>query len=124
MKSQTALLPLIDLVFLALGAVLACMTQMDIVRALPVEVSRVGKGSAIVENTELSILAVGEDGMSLDGVPVTAEELLSDTPTGKIVLRADRNLPTEKTVAILAILAEAGANVSIEVDETDIENAG
>lgn len=124
MKSQTALLPLIDLVFLALGAVLACMTQMDIVRALPVEVSRVGKGSAIVENTELSILAVGEDGMSLDGVPVTVEGLLSETPTGKIVLRADRNLPTEKTVAILAILAEAGANVSIEVDETDIQNAG
>jgi len=121
MKSQSAILPLVDLVFLALGGVLACMTQMEVIRALPVEVSQVGKGSAMPQHDTFKILTLTSDGMTLGGEPIMEEDLISKTANEKIILRAQRQLPTQYTVSIIAKLAEAGADVSIEIEEINDE---
>lgn len=117
MRSQTAILPLVDLVLLALGGVLACMTQMEVVRTLPVEVARVGKGAAIVEQGKFKILTLTPEGMTLDGTPITKDELSFKVANEKIILRTYKDMPTQDTVNTIARLAAAGAEVSIEVNE-------
>jgi len=122
MKSQAAILPLVDLVFLALGAMLACMTQMELIQTLPVEVTRIGKGSAVPQHGKFAVLTLTERGMTLDGKPITEHELASKVANKKIVLRAYKGLPTQDTISVIAKLAEAGAEVSIEVEEKSLSN--
>lgn len=125
MKSQTAMLPLVDLVFLALGGVLACMTQMEIVKALPVEVAEVGKGSSsIVQRDKFKILSLDAEGLSLDGEPISEDQLAAKVTGNKIILRAHKTLPTQKTINVIAKLIEAGAEVSIEVNEIETTTGG
>jgi len=119
MKSQTAILPFIDLVFLALGGVLACMTKMEMVTALPISVTRIGKGSAIVQHEKFAVLTVAADGMSLDGKSITKDQLPSQVANKKIILRVDKALPTQRTVQVIGELAKAGVEMSIEVKEID-----
>jgi len=120
MKSQTAILPLVDLVFLALGAMLACMTQMELISTLPVEVTRIGKGSAVPQHGKIEVLTLTAQGMTLNGKPITENELASKVANKRIVLRAYRGLPTEVTIKVIAKLAESGAEVTIEVKEIDL----
>jgi len=98
------------------------MTQMDVVRALPVEVSRVGRGQAVIRHDKFKILTVTADGMALDGSPIDREQLANEAAGIKIVLRISRDIPTQETVGILAVLADAGAEVSIEVEQTEESN--
>ena len=124
MKSKAAILPLVDLVFLALGAMLACMTQMEVIHALPIEVTRIGKGSSVMPDSDkFEVLTLSGHGMTLDGKPVTESELVSKTANKKIILRAYKGLPTQDTVRVIGKLAEAGAEVSIEVKETSQSDA-
>lgn len=119
MKSKIAILPFVDLVFLALGGVLACMSQMEIVNALPIEVAHVGKGAAVVQNDKFTVLTLTADGMRFDGEPITVDELSARAANKNIVLRADREIPTQNTMYVIALLAKSGAQVSVEVKETD-----
>lgn len=116
MKSKV-ILPLCDLVFLALGGVLMAMTQMEVVHAIPVEITQIGKGAAVVQHEKFRILTVTANGLNLDGKPVTEQQLVSKTANQKVVLRVYKNLPTHRTVNVIAQLAQAGAQVSIEVQE-------
>jgi len=125
MKSQSAMLPLVDLVFLALGGVLACMTQMEIVKALPVEVAEVGKGSSsVVQHEKFKIVSLDACGLSLDGQPISQDDLAAKVAGSKVILRAHREMRTQQTIHVIATLIEAGAEVSIEVDETDATTGG
>ena len=117
MKTDSSLLPLVDLVFLALGGILACMTQMEVIHALPVEVAQIGTGASIVKQGRFSVLALDAEGMTLDGEEIGLDQIPAKVMNMKILLRADRKLPTQQTVEVLAILAKAGADVSIEVKE-------
>ena len=112
-----ALIPMIDLVFLTLGGILAVMTQMEHVTSIPVEITRVGRGAAVVQQGRLSVVAMTRHGLTLDGQPTTRQKLVDEVAGRNIVLRADRELPTERTVGMVALLAKAGANVSLEVKE-------
>ena len=117
-----AILPLIDLVFLTLGAILGTMTQMERVTALPVEVARVGSGAAVVQQGEFSVLNVTADGLTLDGRPAARHEVLDQVRGRRIVLRIQRDLPTEQPLSLLAELVRAGAEVSLEVHERPDNN--
>ncbi len=117
MKSMAAILPLCDLVFLALGGILATMTQMEVVHALPVEITRVGTGAAIVQTDKFKILSVTADQMVIDGISITEPQLTDMAKNQKIILRISKDLPTERTVSLISCLAQAGAQVSIEVEE-------
>lgn len=125
MKSQSAIVPLVDLVFLALGGILACMTQMEIVKALPVEVAEVGKGfSSVVQHEKFKIVSLDAHGLSLDGQPISQDDLAAKVAGSKVILRAHREMRTQETIHVIATLIEAGAEVSIEVDETDATTGG
>lgn len=117
MKLNASILPLVDLVFLALGGLLACMTQMDIVRAIPVEVARVGKGAAISRNEKHEILSLTSTGMTLNGSPIDEGDISSRLANKQVVLRAHRSLPTEETIKVIAMLSQVSSGISLEVKE-------
>jgi len=112
------ILPLIDLVFLTLGSVLGAMTQMERVESIPVEVAKVGTGSAAVRHGKFEIIALNADGLTLNGKPAKLDELTGRLAGKEVVLRADRGLPTQRTLAVLGSLAGAGARVAVEVTQT------
>ena len=121
MKSMAAILPLCDLVFLALGGILATMTQMEVVHALPIEITRVGTGAAIVQHDKFKILSVTADQMVLDGISITEQQLADMAKDKKVILRVSKELRTERTVSVISSLAQAGAQVLIEVEEQTVK---
>jgi len=119
MRSYT-ILPLVDLIFLAFGGALCCMTQMEIIRAIPVEVTQVGRGASVVNHGQFEILTLTRDGMTLDGEPVTRQALMERAGDKQIILRVEESLPTGETVQIIAELVSVDAQVSLEVrDRSD-----
>ncbi len=112
-----AIVPLIDLVFLTLGSVLAMMTQMERVTAMPVSLAEVGKGSAIVQHGEFDVLTISEDGLAFNGDPVGIEQIESRLAGKRIALRADRKLAVERVWRVMARLHKAGCEVAAEVRE-------
>ncbi len=111
-----AVVPLIDLVFLTLGSVLAVMTQMEHVQALDVEVAKVGKGASTVQRGELTIVAITADGLNVNGTDTDLDGALAKVRGKRVILRAPRRLPTQRTLEVLAELARHAAKVSVEVD--------
>ena len=59
-------IPLIDLAFLSLGAVVAILSQSHLVRSLPVEVTRVGRGIAVISREEVTVITITTDGLYAD----------------------------------------------------------
>jgi biopolymer transport protein ExbD len=116
------LVPLIDLVFLTLGSVLAAMTQMERVEAIPVQVATVGQGASAVRRDEPVILAVTAGGLTLGQKPLAAADLASAVAGKRVVLRADKSLPTQRTLAVLAQVIRAGADASLEVQTEPATN--
>ena len=112
-----SILPLIDLVFLTLGAILAAMTQMERVTALPVELAEVGPGAAIVRQGEFMVLTVRAESLALDGVALTAQELPALVAGGQVVVRCAGELPSQRLLEVVAEVLGAGADVSLEVEE-------
>ena len=110
-----AMLPLIDCILLTLGTVLAAMTQMQRVQALPVAVAKVGPGAAVVHHGRFVVLALTDDGLHFEGRSVTAAEAAAELAGRRVVLRADATLPTERTLRVVAVLSKAGEKVSVEV---------
>jgi len=117
-----AILPLIDIVFLTLGSVLACMTQMERVTAMPVSVAEVGSGSAVVQQGKFEVLTLTPGGMTLNGKPVVAERFESELAGKRVVLRVDRDLPTGRVWKVMARLHRAGCDISAEVKESPATN--
>ena len=119
MKSQQTILPLVDLVFLALGGILGAMTQMERVTAIPIEVAHVGQGAAIVKHDNMLPSDAKEkvDELTFDGVAMNKGEIVSKSTGKTIIFRADKDLPTEKMMTVLADLVRVGANVSLEIKE-------
>jgi biopolymer transport protein ExbD len=110
------MVPLLDVLFLALGAILAQMTEMERVTVLPVELEdRVGTAS-VLRTGEFTVLTLDDEGLSLDGERVAETDVLTRLDGRDVVARIDRRLPTGDTLRLLALLREAGAHVELEVD--------
>ena len=113
-----AILPMIDLGFLTLGAILCVMTQMVRVTALDIEITRVGKGAAVVQTGEFMILTLSEDNLlTLNGEPVIQKTLLNLVRGHQIVFRVHKDVPAHRLFALLNDLTLAGATVKLEVEE-------
>ena len=110
------MVPLIDLVFLTLGSVLAAMTTMERVEAIPVQVATVGQGASVSRPDEPLILAVTAEGLTLGRQPLAASDLPAAVAGKRVVLRAEKSLATQKTLAVLADIIDAGADASLEVE--------
>ncbi len=108
---------LIDLAFLSLAAVIAILSQTQIVRALPVEVTEIGRGIAVVTRDDVTVVTITLDGLFVDGKPVMLAELsgVVDGPTA--ILRVDRAVPTERLLGVMGELAGEDVELRIEVHE-------
>lgn len=108
---------LIDLAFLSLAAVIAILSQTQLVRALPVEVTEIGQGIAVVTRDKVTVVTVTGDDIIVDGASVTLPELggAVDGPTA--ILRVDQAVPAERMIVVMAELAGAGVELRIEVRE-------
>lgn len=109
------MVPLIDLVFLTLGSILAAMTQMERVEALPVAVAEVSGSAARLQRGTFDVVTVTAHGVRVGDRVVAEEDLAGEIANRRVVLRAAGGLPTERTLAVLARIADVASEVSIEV---------
>ena len=109
---------MIDLAFLSLAAVIAILSQTQLVRALPVEVTEIGQGIAVVTRDKVTVVTITDNEILVDGEPVTLPELggVVDGPTA--ILRVDRMVPTWRLIGVMSELAAAEVELRIEVRET------
>ena len=105
--------------FLSLGSVLGVMTQMERVTAIPVTVTEVQPGAARVQRGKIDIVGLTARGITFNGKAIDKEELAAKVAGKNITLRADRTLTNQTTFMVLAELVRSGANLSIEVIETN-----
>ncbi len=108
-------IPLIDLAFLSLGAVVAVLSQTQLVRSLEIDVSRVPPGVAAIERENLAVVSITQDGLQLDGAPITLDQLAGAVGPRLALLRVERNVPTETLVGVMSALAAGGVEIRIEV---------
>lgn len=117
MKSKS-LVPLIDLGFLSLGAVLALLTQSQFVEAIPVQLAE-AEGSTVTAADEPEVfVTVTPDSLFIDQSPATLDDLRRLEPGGLAVVRADATTSTQRLVDVLSALGEAEVQMTLEVDET------
>ncbi len=109
---------MIDLAFLSLAAVIAILSQTQLIRALPVEVTEVGRGIAAVTRDEVTVVTITDDAILVDGEPVPLHELGGAVDGPTVILRIGRMVPTEKLIHVMAELAGHGVELRIEVRES------
>jgi len=107
-------IPLIDLVLLTLGSVLAAMTQMQRVEAIPVGIAEVGAG-ATVQREGFEVVTLARDGVHVGGRRVDGERLSALVAGKRVVLRAEKTLPTRRTLEILAEISRTARRTAVEV---------
>jgi biopolymer transport protein ExbD len=112
------MLPLVDLVFLTLGVIVAALTQMQHVTTLAVELAEVGPDAAEIRTDAIEVLALARDGtMSVGETVIDDSQLCEFVESASVVVRADRRLDVERLFEVLAELRRCGIGVSVEVDE-------
>ncbi len=109
---------MIDLAFLSLAAVIAILSQTQLIKALPVEVTEVGQGIAAVTRDEVTVVTITDDAILVDGEPVSLQELGGAVDGPTVILRVGRMVPTEKLIHVMAELAGHGVELRIEVRES------
>jgi len=109
---------MIDLAFLSLAAVIAILSQTQLIRALPVEVTEVGRGIAAVARDEVTVVTITLDAILVDGEPVSLHDLGGAVDGPTVILRVGRRVPTENLVRVMAELAGQGVELRIEVRES------
>lgn len=110
-------IPLIDLAFLSLGAIVAILSQTKLIRSLPVEVTEVSPGIAAISREDVAVIVITADGLFADGAPVGPQDLAAVVDGRLALLRVDRRVPTERLVEVMAVLAAGGVELRIEVEQ-------
>ncbi len=116
------ILPLIDLAFLSLGAIVAILSQTQLIRSLPVEVTEIGRGIAVITRDEVTVITITRDGLYVDGLDVGLDELGGIVEGSLALVRVDRRVPTERLVTVMSVLAANGVEIRIEVEEASGKN--
>lgn len=112
-----SLIPLIDIVFLAMGTLLLLITKMEVVEVIPLDLVRVGQAPVSSRKMEGPLfVSINKEGIFMGKEKVGAEELLSRGKGEEIVLRADKNLPFGEVIQLLASLRQKAVSVSLEVE--------
>ena len=112
------MLPMADLALLTLGSVLAAMTEMEKVTAIPLEVAQVGRGAAVVQHGEFERLSLTPEGLMFKGQPITADQVGTQLSGKDIVLATSPSMPTGTTLRTVCDLYRVGCPTTVEVDET------
>jgi biopolymer transport protein ExbD len=110
------LIPMIDLAFLSLGAIVALLSQTQLIHSLPVDVSEVQPGIAAIERDDLAVVTVTADGLTLDGTPIDLDALAAGVGERLALLRVERRVPTETLVGVMSALAAGEVEIRIEVE--------
>ncbi len=116
MGIRNTLPALLDIIFLTLGVILAAMSQMEKVSALPVEVTKIGSGAAVLKRGDFEVVTVTSKGLTMEGHPIERDELLRRAAGRDIVLRVQNDLPYAVAIRLIADLSEVGVSISSEVE--------
>ena len=117
---RRAVLALIDVLFLTLGGLALLLTKMGELETLPIEVSEVtGGSSGVVDTANRIYVSVTDGGLAVDGEPVDENALRELARDRDGALGAESQLPTQRTLAVVALLFEVGSRVSVHVQPVD-----
>ncbi|MCC5785246.1 MAG: hypothetical protein JJU33_00940 [Phycisphaerales bacterium] len=115
-----SMLPLIDLGFLTLGAVVAILSQTTRIDAMPVDLAEVGPGVTSAVSDNPPVVTVRADGVFLGDRPIGRGELaLLLDPSETVLVRADREAASGRLLGVLAEITAAGVDARLEVETSE-----
>ena len=110
-------IPMIDLAFLSLAAVVAILSQTELVESLPVEVTEIGPGIAVLSREDVTVITITPEGLWVRGRQETLDSIGAAVDGRLALLRVDRNVSTEVLVGVMGELAAHDVELRIEVEE-------
>ena len=107
--SKRWMIPMIDFVFLSVGGLLAMLTQMEVVSAVPLDLAA-GEAEASMEVDEASrdVVAITDGALTLNDAPITIEELRGAITRRVVLVRADREARVDRLTAVLTAVHGSG----------------
>ena len=107
--SKRWMIPMIDFVFLSVGGLLAMLTQMEVVSAVPLDLAS-GEAEASMEVDEASrdVVAITDGALTLNDDPITIEELRGAITRRVVLVRADREARVDRLTAVLTAVHGSG----------------
>lgn len=116
MKKVEHVIPFIDIVFQALGALIVVMATLQHVEAIPVNLASVGKEAKVVTNLKEPVFVV----MSKNGLFAGKDKL---SPGGlekavrnkEIILRVDKDIAYGEVMKAISGIRDKAKSISLEV---------
>ena len=108
-------IPLIDLAFLSLAAIIGILSQTQLIRSFAVQITEVGQGIAAITREDVTVITLTMDGLFVNRRPVSIDEVAATVNGRLALLRVDRNVPTSTLVKVMGRLAASGTELRIEV---------
>jgi hypothetical protein len=114
-----SIIPLIDLGFLTLGAVVALLAQSEFIERLPLNLAQADGAERTPLLADHASIAISQDELFIDGVAVTLDELPNELNGRTPVVRPEADIDAERLIRLLAVLADFNPTVQLEYDASD-----
>jgi len=116
MRKATHMIPFIDIIFQALGALIVVIATLQHVDAIPVNFATVAKEVTVVKRMGKPVFVVlSGKGLFSGREKVTLEALKEVVKDKEVILRVDRDIPYGKVVEAISNIREKAKNIALEV---------
>ncbi len=107
---------LLDLFGITTAWMIALVTQMVVVKTVPMEVTQVGPGQAIVTQGDFEVVTWTPDGaLTLNGNVASLEQIVAAVEGDAVVFRT----PHCDMLQVMSALMQSAASLKAQVDDSD-----
>lgn len=116
MKRVEHVIPFIDIVFQALGALIVVMATLQHVEAIPVNLASVGKEAKVVTNLKSpAFIVMSKSGLFLGNNRISPGELEKAVKNKEIILRVDKDIAYGEVMKTVSEIQNKAKSISLEV---------
>ena len=116
MKKVEHVIPSIDIIFQALGALIVVMATLQHVEAIPVNLASVGKEAKVVTNLRSPVFVVmSKKGLFVGKDKLGLNEIERAIRNKEIILRVDKDIAYGEVMKAVSEIQDKAKSISLEV---------
>ena len=120
MKKVEHIIPFIDIVFQALGALIVVMATLQHVEAIPVDLATVGKEARVAKSARNPLFVViSKKGLFSGKREIAPEELAEAVRSREVILRIDKDIAYGKVIQTIAGIQDKAKHIALEVKKDE-----
>ena len=120
MKKTRHVIPFIDIIFQALGALIVVMASLQHVESIPVNFATVAKEVLVSKRIEKPLfVAISGKGVFSGKEKVNEDELKERVKNREVILRVDKDISYGTVVYTVAAIRDRAKNIALEVRKNE-----